>query len=224
MLMAIASKVMRQSVASIGTQKLNSCFSRQVGIWFDSCGEITFRCTRLWWLDFHMHSLVLAALASVHFGKGLVLMDITSSVMCLGVACIGMKSEKYVLYWWRFRRSAHEDKRNWKKDTQWAVADQPLVACNVMPIREMLLMMGVIILILFRLRTMQVCSRTRANVNVHGMCFHCSCSCRRSTFPPKEFFVQNIQSHSPFVPQFFLRCSFQPNDSVVWNTFSFSFS
>jgi len=47
-------------------------------------------------------------------------MDITSSVMCLGVACIGMKSEKYVLYWWRFRRSVHEVKRNWKKDTQWA--------------------------------------------------------------------------------------------------------
>ena len=74
---------------------------------------------------------------------------------------------QYVLYWWRFRRSAHEVKRNWKKDTQWAVADQPLVACNVMPIREMLLMMGVIISILFRLRTMQVCSRTRANLAWH---------------------------------------------------------
>jgi len=47
------------------------------------------------------------------------------------------------------------------------VAYQPLVAYNVMPIREMLLMMGVIILILFRLRNMQVCSRTRANVAWH---------------------------------------------------------
>ena len=104
------------------------------------------------------------------------------------------------------------------------VADRPLVVCNVMPIREMLLMMGVIILILFRLRTMQVCSRTRANVNVHGMCFYCSCSCRRSTFPPEEYSYKFFKATS-FVPRFFfLRCSFHLNDSVVWITFFFSFS
>ena len=36
----------------------------------------------------------------------------------------------------------------------------------------------------------------------------CSCSCRRSTFAPKEFSYKNVQSHSPFVPQFFFVAHF----------------
>jgi len=108
MLMAIASRVMHQCAASIGTEKLNSCFLWQVGIWLlhvvhlllqqrKSCGSvragmITFRWARVWWLDFLMHLLVLASLASIHFGKGLVLMDITSSVMRSGVGWIDLKN------------------------------------------------------------------------------------------------------------------------------------
>jgi len=83
----------------------------------------------------------------------------------------------------------------------------------------MLLMMGVIILILFRLCTVQVCSRTRANVSYIG--FPLLLLVSSMHISAKGVLVQNIQSHSPFVPQFLLRCWFHLNDSVVWCTFSF---
>jgi len=86
----------------------------------------------------------------------------------------------------------------------------------------MLLMTGVIILILFRLRTVQVCSRTRANVSWHVISLLLLVSSMHIS--AKGVLVQNIQSHSPFVPQFFLRCWFHLNNSVVWRTFSFSFN
>jgi hypothetical protein len=86
----------------------------------------------------------------------------------------------------------------------------------------MLLMMGVIILFLFRLCTVQVCSRTRANVSYIGFSLLLLVSSMHIS--AKGVLVQNIQSHSPFVPQFFLRCWFHLNDSVVWCTLSFSFN
>ena len=107
--MAIASRVMHQGNSSIGTQKLNSCFSWQVSfgcfmlcICFHSnasrvtltrAGEITFRWTWLWWLDFHMHFSWASCTAFHSFCQGTCfLMDTTSSVICLGVAWIGMKN------------------------------------------------------------------------------------------------------------------------------------
>ena len=107
--MAIASRVIRQSNSSIGTQKLNSCFSWQVGIWllhvvyllsqqrkscdFDTCE----------WNHFSMDSIVMTRFSHAFswacctafrsFCQGTCfLMDTTSSVMCLGVAWIGMKN------------------------------------------------------------------------------------------------------------------------------------
>ena len=77
---------------------------------------------------------MLAALASVHFGKGLVLMEITSSVMCLGVA-FGhevMFEELCAIASDDLIADSRRQARNYK---QWAVADLFSISCYVRPIR-----------------------------------------------------------------------------------------
>jgi len=175
--------------ASIGTQKLNACFSRQVGIWlrlvqekslFDGfdCDDIIFTCIVLClphWLPF--------ILARDVFFNGYHL-----KCHVLG-CCLNWHEEcvKSVYY-------TGEDSRGrltkssaiGRKTRNGLVADQPLVACKVMPIRNMLLMMGVII---FKFYSDCVLCRFAHVFGLTwlGMCFHCSCSCRQCTFPPKEF-------------------------------------
>jgi len=107
--MAIASRVMRQSNSSIGTQKLNSCFSWQVGIWllhvvhllsqqrkscdFDTCGWNHFSMDLIVMTRFsHAFSWACCTAFRSFCQRTCFLMDTTSSVMCLGVAWIGMKN------------------------------------------------------------------------------------------------------------------------------------
>jgi len=93
-----------------------------------------------------------------------------------------------------------------KRTRNGLVADQPLVACTIMPIRKMLLIMGVIILMLFRYLTIRFAHVL--SFTWHWTCFYCYCSCRQCTFLPKTFLHKNIQSRSPFDPQCFFRCPF----------------
>jgi len=111
------------------------------------------------------------------------LMDITSIIMCLGVAWIGMKNV------WKVytllvkiqevgsRSQAQLEERHamgwWLIDLWW---------CNVMSNSR-----NVAHDESDNFNSIQMAYCASLFTYSVGMCFHCSCSCRQCTFPPKEF-------------------------------------